>query len=190
MFVSGIRMNGNSEMPGWLPALLEVDPWDVDTYNNLYEVFCSQIRDVVLSYRGSVVWFYKDFIVDGKEDLFWHLTSRKPRFKDISVPRRKRKFAKQGVLREQTERLPDLRRSERLCWVNPLISHWYDPEVLNWDYCEDDGSTNTYLWLKELNFVVIMEKRRNRSRLLITSYYVDSDWTIKDFERKYRERVQ
>jgi hypothetical protein len=37
----------------------------------------------------------------------------------------------------ETERLPDMRRCERLPCVKPLIEHPADPEVLAWDY--DDG---------------------------------------------------
>ncbi len=37
-------------------------------------------------------------------------------------------------------RLPDLRRSERLPWARPMINNAGQPEVLDWDYEEGDGT--------------------------------------------------
>jgi len=123
---------------------------------------------------------------DGKEAIFWHLTSRK--IKAEKIPRRKRKFfpAEQDVL--EPERLPDLRRCERLPWVKPLIAHPGKPEVLAWDYEEGDRTIKTYVWIKDYDFVVIMKKFPDGKRRLITSFYVDSEYKRKDFERKYAIR--
>jgi hypothetical protein len=174
-------------MPDWLPKMFCVDPWGLDTYEKLYQVFCSGIRDARITYLGMRVWFFPTK-EDGKETLFWHLTTRNPFASQ--VPRRKLKFARKGILRDQgAARLPDFRRCERLPWVNPLIHHPADPEVLAWDYLEGDGTVKTYVWIKEHAFVVIMKRYEDNSRRLITSFHVDNEYTRKDFERKYAGRL-
>jgi hypothetical protein len=175
-------------MPEWLPAKAPVNPWTQNTYEILYEIFCRDIRDIDLHYNGNHVWIFKE-LEDGKEKIFWHLTTRKT--KPDRVPRRKKRFytADQKDTME-IERLPDLRRCERLPWVKPLIEHPSDPEVLAWDYEEGDRTIRTYVWVKEYDFVVIMKSYSNGKRRLITSFYVDEQYKRNDFERKYMGRIK
>lgn len=133
-------------MPEWLPEKTNVNPWTEDTYEMLYEIFCRDIRDYDLRYIGNNVWIFQD-IEDGKEKVFWHLTTRGGERKKI--PRRKRKFYPEGQTDTETERLPDLRRCERLPWVKPLIEHPTEPEVTAWDYEEGDQTIKTYIWIKD-----------------------------------------
>lgn len=174
-------------MPEWLPEMAPVNPWTEATYDMLYEIFCRDIRDSNLKYSGHGVWIFRD-LEDGKEAIFWHLTSRKEKAKKI--PRRKRKFfpADQEVI--QPERLPDMRRCERLPWIKPLIEHPADPEVLAWDYDEGDRTVKTYVWIREYDFVVILKKFPDGRRRLITSFYVDSQYKKNDFTRKYANRIK
>lgn len=173
-------------MIDWLPEIFCVNPWSHNTYNDLYAIFCRDIRDATLRYCEQPVLIFPEK-EDGKEVLFWHLTTRKQWVRP--VPRRKQKFERKGTLREDfCERLPDLRRCERLPWVNPLIHNAFDSEVLAWDYKEGDGVIKTYVWIKDHSFVVIMKRRKNLSRCLITSFYIDKEYTRRDFERKYAER--
>ena len=172
-------------MPDWLPEMAPVNPWTADTYEMLYVIFCRDIRDSGLRYAGKEVWIFKN-MEDGKETIFWHLTSRKK--KEERIPRRKRKFFTNAHNNLEPERLPDLRRCERLPWVKPLIEHFGDPEVLAWDYEEGDRTIKTYVWMREFNFVVIMKKFPDGKRRLITSFYVDSKYKKQDFQRKYENR--
>lgn len=174
-------------MPDWLPEMLHVDPWTTNTYAELYRVFCHDIRDARLVYKGNDVWFFRKDMEDGKEVLFWHLTSKDQDKK--AIPRRKMKFyppsSAQG---EPDERLPDFRRCERLNWVNPLIHHPDVDDVLSWDYEEGDGSIKTYVWVKDHAFTVVMKKFPDGKRRLITSFYVE-DWKKTDLEKKYANRI-
>ena len=172
--------------------MAQVSPWQTggpsDTYAMLYSIFQTDFVHSKPRYCGYDVWHFRksDDWEDGKEKLFWHLTSREQKTKP--VPRRMRKFAHEFP--QEAERLPDLRRSERLPWVRSLIENPSQIEVLAWDYKEGDGSIKTYIWLKDYDFVVIMKKYGNGRRRLITSYYVDSNNTRKGFERKYANRIQ
>ncbi len=173
-------------MPDWLPAKFCVDPWKGNTYEILYLIFCRDIRDSELKYCSYRIWFFPEK-EDGKETIFWHLTSREQ--KKQVIPRRMRKYHKEVNSDEKT-RFPDLRRSERLPWVKPMVEHPGDSELLCWNYLEGDGSIKTYVWLKDLDFVVIMKKYEDESRRLVTSFYVDSEFKKNDLERKYVNRIK
>ncbi len=174
-------------MPEWLPGKVSVNPWTKDTYAMLYRIFCRDIRDHDLRYIGNDVWIFPD-TEDGKERIFWHLTTRETKRKKI--PRRKRKFYPEGQTYTEAERLPDPRRCERLPWVKTLIENPSEPEVLAWDYEEGDRTMKTYIWIKDNNFVVIMKKYPDGRRRLITSFYVDKPYKQRDFERKYANRIR
>ena len=173
-------------MLDWLPAKFNVDPWKEDTYDKLYFIFCRDIRDSNLKYRDFSVWIFPDR-EDGNETIFWHLTSREQKNEDI--PRRKRKYYREAQSEEKV-RIPDFRRCERLPWVKPMVEHPDVAEMLCWDYMEGDGTIKTYVWLREVDFVVIMKKYPDESRRLITSFYVDSEYKRKDLERKYANGIQ
>ena len=174
-------------MPEWLPDMLCVNPWTEKTYDMLYKVFCQDIRDNNLIYMSNKVWIFLE-MEDGKEKIFWHLTTRYVKIKKI--PRRKRKFYPEEQTHDEEERLPDLRRCERLPWVRALIEYSSEPNVQAWDYEEGDLIIKTYIWLKDFDFVVIMKKYSNGTRRLITSFYVDKPYKQKDFERKYSNRIK
>jgi hypothetical protein len=106
---------------------------------------------------------------DGLEEIFWHLTHRED----------------DGT----GERMPDLRRCERLPWVSCIINNATAPELLFWDYKEHDGSIKTYIWLRDHDFVVILKKYPNGNRRLITSFCVDHASTRRNLERKYKKRL-
>jgi hypothetical protein len=174
-------------MPDCLPEMAIVYPWTSTTYEMLYKIFCRDIRDHIPQYMGHNVWIYRD-MEDGKEILFWHLTTRTSKQK--MIPRRKLKFYPDNQVCSEPERLPDLRRCERLPWVKPLIERSSEPEVLSWDYEECDLTIKTYIWVKDYDFVVIMKKYSDGKRRLITSFYVDENYKRDDFKRKYENRIK
>lgn len=150
-----------------LPKKFQVNPWKGTTYDELYEVFCQNIRGGRLTYQGGTVWHFPN-MEDGREEIFWHLTGRKD---------------------HTGERFPDHRRCERLPWVNPLLRACPNSEVLEWDYEEGDGTIKTYVWLKDEDFLVIMKKYTNGSRRLVTSFWIDQENTRVKTEKKYRNRL-
>jgi len=174
-------------MPDWLPDIFCIDPWTQSTYDMLYEIFCRDIRDHNLRYLGNTVWIFPE-IEDGKEKIFWHLTTRF--VKKIRIPRRKKKFYHESQMYIDEGRYPDLRRCERLPWVRPMIEKAADPKVLAWDYEEGNLTIKTYVWLRDDDFVVILKKYSNNKRRLITSFYVNKSYKRKDFERKYADRIK
>lgn len=163
--------------PSWLPERITVSPWSSYTYDMLYSCFCSYIRDVALFYGKFRVIIPRE-IEDGKERIFWHLTSREAWVWN------------QALRRKSKERLTDLERSSRISWINPIITHSSGDEVLAWDYQEGDKQIKTYLWLEDHDFVVIFKKLRDGKRLLITSFYVNIGHKREELKRKYENRIQ
>lgn len=151
-----------------LPPMHAVNPWTEHTYDNLYAVFCDTIRGGKLKHLGEVVWHFPN-LEDGKEEIFWHLTSREDK--------------------NTNERLPDLRRSECLPWVNPLLGACPHSDVLHWDYAEGDKTIHSYVWLQESDFVIVMKKYPDGRRRLITSYCVDQNHARRKLLKKYTERI-
>ena len=158
-----------TELPDWLSPMVSVNPWTQDTFGTLYNVFQRDFKDSQPLFNGHTVWFFPD-IEDGKEVIFWHLTHRYDRVTD--------------------ERLPDLRRCERLPWVRSMIDNSKEPELLTWDNREGKGAVRTYLWLKDHNFLVLMKRYSDGARRLITSYYIDYPHKQRKLEKKYMKRIQ
>lgn len=155
--------------PDWMPEMFSANPWTVDTYDLLYKVFQKDFIESKPCYRSYTVWFFPEK-EDGKEVVFWHLTSRKDN--------------------NTGERLPDLRRSERLPWARPMIDNPDKPEVLDWDYEEDDGTVKTYVWLKDYDYLVILKKYRNGDRRLITSFWIEYQNFRDKLVMKYEQRIK
>jgi hypothetical protein len=154
--------------PSWLPPLFPADPWTYKTYDDLYRVFCNEIRNGALCYRGNAVWHFPK-MEDGKEDIFWHLTSIKDKISG--------------------DRLPDLRRCERITWVRPLLKACPHADIDDWDYEEGDGTIKTYVWLRGHDFLVLMKKFPNGERRLITSYPINYEHKRKELRNKLAKRV-
>ncbi len=173
-------------MPTWLPEKFNVSPWTEKTYENLYEIFCENIRDCGLRCGKSHIYICQNK-TDGKEDIFWHLTTRKNASQKI--PRRKKKFYKAESSEARTQRLPDLRRCERLPWVKPIVENHSDDKVISWFYREGDGVIKLYLWLEKHNHVVIMKKTKAKLRL-ITAFYVDKEYAKNRLRKKHKARLK
>jgi len=154
--------------PTWLPDLFPANPWNTNTYDQLYDVFCRSLKITRPVYRGHEVWFFPE-MEDGREKVFWHLTTREDR--------------------ASGERLPDLRRSERLPWVRPMLDQSNQPEILDWDHDEGDGTIKTYVWLRNFDFVVIMKKYPDGGRRLVTSFWIEYGNTRRKMQRKYDCRL-
>lgn len=156
-----------NSLPAWLPAMAGVNPWTANTFDMLYSIFKRDFKDSQPVYQGWPVWFFPE-MEDGKEVIFWHMTSEKEK--------------------RTGERVPDFRRSDRLPWARPIIHHPGEPEVLAFDYQESDGDTNTYVWFKDHDFVVLMKRYRDGRRRLLTSFYVKYENYRGKLQRKYARR--
>jgi hypothetical protein len=157
-----------SPLPAWLADLAVVDPWTDNTFADLYDIFTRDFKQSRPSLDGYEVWFFPE-LEDGIEKIFWHLTHRD---NDAAG-----------------ERLPDTQRCEKLPWVRCILENVARPEVLFWDYVESDGSTHTYAWLRDYDFVVILKKYRRGIRRLLTAFHIDHESYRRNLRSKYEKRV-
>lgn len=157
-----------NQFPAWLPPMATVDPWTNDTFDCLYAIFTRDFKDAPPDYEGRIVWFFPE-VENGKEVVFWHLTSKEDK--------------------ESGSRLPDLRRSERLPWAKPMLTHPKEPEIQAWDYEEADRGIKTYVWLKDHDYLVILKRCKDGSRRLVTSFYIEYSNYRRKLEKKYAGRL-
>jgi len=100
-------------------------------------------------YKGRHLALKSHPVIEGKEATFWHLIS------DGNV---------------EAERLPDLRRCERICWPRYIIEHMNDAAVKVWENTRN-GKTRTLLWVEESEYLVVIAERGGYS-LMWTAYTV------------------
>ncbi len=157
-----------TDRPDWLPSLVRVSGEWPKVLASLYVIFERDFKQTERSFGGFPVR-WDDRVLEGKyEEGFWHLITKHDH--------------------ETNERLPDLRRAERLPWCGPTITHATDNAVKSWSYKEGKGHIRTYLWLEDFDYVIILEKRK-RMTLLITAYYVEGDSNRRSLRQKYKNRV-
>jgi len=159
--------------PSWLPELIPVSGEYHEVVARLYAIFEADFKTAGLKLGPLHVWWDKR-VLPGEEyeEGFWHLITRTDR--------------------TTGDRLHDPRRAERLPWCGPTICHHADPAVTAWDYREAKSNVRTYLWLEQLDYVIILEKRPTRSHgavaFLVTAYHVDSEDTRRSLRQKFGRR--
>lgn len=156
-------------LPIWLPEMLAVSPWTDDTVDQLYASFVRDFKGARITMDGEIVHYFRDVESDGKETIFWHLIEREDQ--------------------ASGSRLPNMDRCARLPWVAAIICNSNQPEVTKWDYRESKGHINTYLWLRELRYVVILRKYENGNRRLVTAHCVDGRGTERTLESKFNRKI-
>jgi hypothetical protein len=102
---------------------------------------------------------------EGKEEIFWHIVTRKER----------------GL------RQLDKPRASKMRWIKPIILNYNYDKIKMFYYFEDTGKIRLYLWAFEVDFVVILQKLGVSSSYLVTSFYIDNQKKRDVFERKYRD---
>lgn len=163
----------SAELPEWLPDLIDTNgSWD-EILARLYEVFNHDFTQGKPRYDGVPVWWDRRFLEgDPHEEGFWHLTTREDR--------------------TTGDRLLDTPRAKRLRCCRATIDNAASADVLAFDYEEGNGKTRTYLWVKEADYVVILEKREKNGKViaysLVTAFALDGPSRRKDMQRKYDNR--
>lgn len=154
--------------PAWLPALLLFADYGGDWDKYLDAIYQFFKRDFVISqpkFRGERLGLKRYPIIQGKEATFWHLIS-------------------EG--KYEPDRLPDLRRCERIRWSRPIIeSDEQEPLLKVWENTRD-GEKRVCLWLSFDNedYLVVLA-RRGGYLLLWTAYPVTQAHTKRKLQKEY-----
>lgn len=132
--------------------------------NELYEVYLETIVYSGIKFRGWPIRTKHTPPTKNKGFSFWHLVS-------------------EG--RTEDERVPDLRRCERIRWVAWLIENAETHPDLSWWENSRGSNKHIVIWHERENFAVILAMRKDYY-LLKTAYLVKKH-RRQDFERERRE---
>lgn len=141
-------------IPDWLPSIIELSQYNGDWecyLAALYEVFCNDFIHSKPTTFAPKRWAMKRHpMTNGKEATFWHLIQS-------------------GNV--EAERLPDMRRCERIPWVRPMIDARGTGRVHCWSTVRD-GDERPAIALPDFSYVVILEAH-NEYVMLWTAFYVE-----------------
>lgn len=156
-----------SNPPDWLPPLVYLQDyggqWE-QYIEAVYGYFKSDFIDSRPQFGDKPVELKRYPLLEGKEATFWHITS-------------------EG--KEETQRVPDLRRCEMIRWPRPIIEHYDDKAIKCWPN-RRSGDKRITLWLYDQDYVVVLAQRKNYF-LLWTAYYVRYPRTRRTLLAEYEE---
>jgi len=162
----------------WLPPLEICDNYaNWKPYEDkIYQIFLDDFVYSTPSYLGINVRIRKSPIIEGKEEAFWHITS-----KDYF---------------HVNDRMPDPRRCERIRWIKKLIEN-YDCISEECVFCdgikvwsEPNNKNRIHILFEKERYMVVLEPRA-KYYLLITAFYFEYENTLRkklEKYKKYRER--
>lgn len=156
-----------------LPPKITLDQFNGDyaLYDDfLYEnVFLEQLFNFKITFRGKFVELKSYPYFEGKEDIYFHLTC-----KNFDI--------------DSEEREPDLRRSERLCWLRPAIETDHN-KICKQDcfliYERPYKKSNRIFLLDPVDRYFIVLEERPSYYLLITAFYIHYDNVLRKKLKEY-----
>ena len=155
------------ETPDWLPPLVLFEDFqgNWDTYlEAIYGWFKKDFIDSKPVFQGQRLGLKRLPLSQGKEATFWHLIQ-------------------EG--KKEEDRIPDLRRCERIRWPKPVIEHESDPKVKYWVSIKRNEN-RIHIWLEEEDYVVVLADRRG-FLLPWTAFLVTRQHTREKLIREYNE---
>lgn len=157
------------KLPDWLPGLLLLDNYSGSWQRYEDEVYSRFYRDFIESrpvFQGLPVKVTKQ-LVRGKERNYWHLIQ-------------------EGRIEE--DRIPNLRRCERIGWIRAIIQHSDDSRIKKWSK-KVRRRTRHLLWFEEAEYLVVLEKRSN-SWILWTAYCTSREHTKRRLRKEYHRSLK
>lgn len=150
-----------------IPNIIEFSDYggDYTAYENaVYCIFQHSIDKKKLYFNGKPVVHKKHPVVKGKSGTFWHIVSSG----DI-----------------ESERLPDIRRYERIMWPSFILEYCVDEceDVRIWEN-ERKGKKRVVIWCYEVEYVVILDKREDYY-IFWTSYPITQNHTRRKLFKEY-----
>lgn len=151
--------------PGWLPPLVlfEECGGDWNRYvETVYAYFKKDFIDSKPAFRGRRLGLKRHPLSHGKEATFWHMVS-------------------EG--KDEADRLPDIRRCERIRWPRPIIGHADERGIKVWVSVKNKED-RIHIWLEMEDYVVVLADR-NGYLLPWTAYLVTQDHTRRKLQKEY-----
>lgn len=157
--------------PTWLPELIRLEDFGGDWQAYISAVYEAFKRDFVYSqtqFQGVPVRLRHGPFYDKKESTFWHVVSSEAA----------------GTV----ERIPDLRRCERVKWIKPAIEKVNSPEVKH--FIETRGQRIDHLlWLdcedEDCKGYLVVLQQRKKACVLVTAYCVQYRHKQQQLQQSY-----
>jgi len=120
---------------------------------------------------------------DGKEKVFWHLTSR---------DEKERVWNGKQFVWNSIGRYLDYGRASRIEWVKQILLNHNSDQIKLFYHRESNTKRDIrlYLWAFNFDFVVILQKLGKSSSFLVTSFYIDHQGKRNDYEKRYENYVE
>ena len=157
-------------MIAWLPDLLLLDDYGNDWkryFEAVYQVFWDNFVQHRPVFRGQRLGLKKYPEFEGKSATFWHMIS-------------------EGKV--ESDRIPDLRRCERIGWPAPIIQNSDVPDIRCWSN-ERNSDKRIILWLVEADYLVVLSER-NGYLLPLTAYILSYQHSRDKLEKEYRAFIK
>jgi hypothetical protein len=149
----------------WLPPLVLLNSYNGnwDSYiEAVYNLFCRDFVSSLPSYQGRRLALKRHPVSLGKEATFWHMVST-------------------GDVEE--DRIPDLRRCERICWPRKIIENDTHSDLKCW--VEMRGKEpRIHLWCEAEGYLVVLADR-GKFLLPWTAYHVEYKHEIQKLNKRW-----
>ena len=148
-----------------LPNILPYDSYNGDFksfYEDVYKIFRNDFVNNRPVYKGRILGLKKHPQIDGKEYTFYHFTHKG----DI-----------------ESERIPDLRRMERIPYPSPMINQSNDDDLKVWKN-KRGRNKRILIFHEQERYLVVLEERKAYI-LPWTAYLVENESNVKKLLKEY-----
>ena len=159
-------MNGNTVL---LPSLVLMEDYQSDWQQYLeaiYQCFCQDFVTSKPYFEDKRFALKKHPMIKGKEATFWHLIT-------------------EGKVED--ERLPDLRRCERIRWPRVIIKA-HDSGLMKCWRNNRKGEERVVIALEDFSYAVVLADRGNYV-LLWTAFCVEREHMRQKLRKEYEEYI-
>lgn len=156
-----------SDKHSWLPGLFCLNDCQGDWEAYLEKIYEYYLEDFIRNrpiFNNQRIGARRHPQVEGKDACFWHLIS-------------------EG--REETERIPELRRCERIRWPKPIIQECITRSLMIWE-TKRGTDTRMLISLEDFSYLVVIAKRRDYF-LLITAFPIDRENRREKIRKEYKD---
>ncbi|OGW55699.1 MAG: hypothetical protein A2Y81_05810 [Nitrospirae bacterium RBG_13_43_8] len=153
------------DFPSWLPPLVLFSKYEGNWERYLeaiYNYFKQDFLDNRPSFRGRRLGLKKHPLEQGKEATFWHFIQEGP---------------------NEDDRIPDIRRCERIRWPKPVIENADKSVIKIWEN-KRKNDKRILLWLEGQEYLVVLAERKGYL-LPWTAYLVIEEHRKKKLQKEY-----
>lgn len=157
-----------------LPDIIELTEYGgnfSDYFEAVYQIFKTDFVDSKPTFEGIRLGLKRYPLVEGKEYTFYH-------------------FTHEGDI--ENERLPDLRRMERIAWPRPMIDNSSDRYLKVWRNIRrgKGGTKNRILILHEAERYLIILDDRGNYILPWTAFLIKGNTQLQKHIKEYDEYIK